>query len=88
LPKPQVSVAKRHKERAKQEKRRLKAEKRAQRKQDRSNPAGGVDGEDPDLAGIVPGPQPAPPPETPGESDDGAAGKHRDEDGDDVSEGQ
>jgi hypothetical protein len=48
---------KRQKERARQEKQRLKAEKRQQRKADRdaTDVALGVD---PDIAGIVPGPQP------------------------------
>ena len=48
---------KRQKERARQEKQRLKAEKRQQRKADR-DPNEPVVGEDPDIAGIVPGPQP------------------------------
>lgn len=48
---------KRQKERARQEKQRLKAEKRQQRKADRDPSDTGV-GEDPDIAGIVPGPQP------------------------------
>jgi hypothetical protein len=48
---------KRQKERARQEKQRLKAEKRQQRKSDR-DPAEATVGEDPDIAGIVPGPQP------------------------------
>jgi hypothetical protein len=48
---------KRQKERARQEKQRLKAEKRRERKADRdgTDAAAGVD---PDIAGIVPGPQP------------------------------
>jgi hypothetical protein len=48
---------KRQKERARQEKQRLKAEKRQQRKTDR-DPTDATVGEDPDIAGIVPGPQP------------------------------
>jgi hypothetical protein len=48
---------KRQKERARQEKQRLKAEKRQQRKTDR-DPTDITVGEDPDIAGIVPGPQP------------------------------
>jgi hypothetical protein len=48
---------KRQKERARQEKQRLKAEKRQQRKADR-DATDAVIGEDPDIAGIVPGPQP------------------------------
>lgn len=49
---------KRQKERARQEKQRLKAEKRQQRKTDHVATDGTV-GEDPDIAGIVPGPQPS-----------------------------
>jgi hypothetical protein len=48
---------KRQKERARQEKQRLKAEKRQQRKADRDTTDAAI-GEDPDIAGIVPGPQP------------------------------
>jgi hypothetical protein len=48
---------KRQKERARQEKQRLKAEKRQQRKADRDTTDPAL-GEDPDIAGIVPGPQP------------------------------
>ena len=48
---------KRQKERARQEKQRLKAEKRAQRTAEKTK-AVAIDGEDPDIAGIVPGPQP------------------------------
>jgi hypothetical protein len=48
---------KRQKERARQEKQRLKAEKRQQRKADRDVTDAAL-GEDPDIAGIVPGPQP------------------------------
>jgi len=52
------SQQKRHKERARQEKQKIKAEKRLEAKtrsltRDPVNP-----GEDPDIAGIVPGPQP------------------------------
>jgi hypothetical protein len=53
---------KRQKERARQEKQRLKAEKRLQRKTDTDtdkDETGAPIGEDPDIAGIVPGPQPA-----------------------------
>lgn len=48
---------KRQKERARQEKQRLKAEKRQARKTDH-DPTDATVGEDPDIAGIVPGPQP------------------------------
>jgi hypothetical protein len=52
------SQQKRHKERARQEKQKMKAEKRLEAKSrqvstDPLNP-----GEDPDIAGIIPGPQP------------------------------
>ena len=47
---------KRQKERARQEKQRIKAERRQQRSADRVK-AESVDGEDPDIAGMVPGPQ-------------------------------
>ncbi len=50
---------KRQREKQRQEAKQRKAEKKAQRQSTR--PAGaGDDGEDPDIAGIVPGPQPLP----------------------------
>jgi hypothetical protein len=53
------SAEKRRKEVARQDKKRDKAERREQRRQEKATrPAG--EGEDPDLAGIVPGPQPLP----------------------------
>ncbi len=52
------SVQKRQKERARQERAREKAEKRKQRRDDKAVRPGGADGVDPDIAGIVPGPQP------------------------------
>jgi hypothetical protein len=59
MAKAQLSQQKRARERAKQEKRQQKAERRQSAKNDRPNrPAAG--GEDPDIAGIVPGPQPSP----------------------------
>jgi hypothetical protein len=51
------SITKRQKELARQEKQKEKAERRAQRQADRAT-RGDSDGEDPDIAGIVPGPQP------------------------------
>lgn len=53
-----TSFAKRQKEKDRQEKRKEKEARRLQRKQERANrpPAEGT--EDPDIAGIVPGPQP------------------------------
>jgi hypothetical protein len=54
------TLEKRAKERARQEKRQKKEERRANAKIQRSqNPKQGG-GEDPDIAGIVPGPQPSP----------------------------
>jgi hypothetical protein len=56
----QLSQQKRARERAKQEKRQLKAERRQSAKNDKqTKPATGTE-EDPDIAGIVPGPQPSP----------------------------
>jgi hypothetical protein len=53
------SQQKRHKERARQEKQKMKAEKRMEAKARRANSEhGAAPGEDPDIAGIIPGPQP------------------------------
>jgi hypothetical protein len=52
------TITKRQKERAREEKQQAKAEKRAQRKAERvERPSDGVI-DDPDLAGMTPGPQP------------------------------
>jgi hypothetical protein len=52
---------KRARERAKQEKQQLKAARRLESKQRRAAEAASVaEGDDPDIAGIVPGPQPSP----------------------------
>ena len=51
------SLQKRQKERERQERQREKAEKKKLRREQAAN-APRVDGEDPDIAGIVPGPQP------------------------------
>lgn len=53
-----ISVNKRLKEKARQEKQQDKAERRQQRKVEKSHRSPTTPGEDPDLAGIVPGPQP------------------------------
>ncbi|MHB8420492.1 MAG: hypothetical protein ACYDCL_20655 [Myxococcales bacterium] len=54
-------ASKRQKELARQERQRDKIQKREQRKRERSErPQGAIAGEDPDIAGIVPGPQPPP----------------------------
>lgn len=59
--KGRATFAKRQKEIARQERQRAKAARRAERKQAKEEvgprPA---DGEDPDIAGITPGPQPLP----------------------------
>jgi hypothetical protein len=52
------SQQKRQKERARQEKQKMKAEKRQEAKERRANTPAYQPGEDPDIAGIVPGPQP------------------------------
>jgi hypothetical protein len=53
------SQQKRHKERARQEKQKMKAERRQEAKMLRANAGPRQSGDvDPDIAGIVPGPQP------------------------------
>jgi hypothetical protein len=52
------SITKRTREQAKREKRQEKADRRADRAKERASRASDGDGEDPDLAGIKPGPQP------------------------------
>lgn len=55
-----ATQGKRNREKAKQEKQAEKREDRARRKEERGNRALQLEnGEDPDLAGIVPGPQPS-----------------------------
>jgi hypothetical protein len=58
------SIQKRQKERDRQEHQRAKAEKRKQRREDPPKRPESANGEDPDIAGIVPGPQPVPEEET------------------------
>jgi hypothetical protein len=53
-----TSFAKRQKERQRQERQRDKALKKEERKREKENRPAGTAGEDPDIAGIVPGPQP------------------------------
>ncbi|MBI5532001.1 MAG: hypothetical protein HY898_04750 [Deltaproteobacteria bacterium] len=52
------TALKRQKERERQERQRDKEEKRKQRRLEKSLNQPLADGEDPDIAGIVPGPQP------------------------------
>ena len=54
------TLEKRAKERARQEKRKAKEERRATAKQQKANAPRHEGDEDPDIAGIVPGPQPNP----------------------------
>ena len=54
------TLEKRAKERARQEKRQKKEERRANAKLQRSQNPKQEGAEDPDIAGIVPGPQPSP----------------------------
>lgn len=54
------TLEKRAKERARQEKRKQKEERRAVAKMNKSGAARQPGEEDPDIAGIVPGPQPSP----------------------------
>jgi hypothetical protein len=54
------TLEKRAKERARQEKRKQKDERRASAKTQRSSNPRAEGEEDPDIAGIVPGPQPSP----------------------------
>lgn len=59
--KARPSLEKRKKERARQDRKKDKAEKREQRKAEKARRSDdGPPDEDPDIAGIVPGPQPLP----------------------------
>lgn len=55
-----TSFGKRQKEKNRIEKRQAKEAKRQQRKEERANRPQPAGDEDPDIAGIVPGPQPLP----------------------------
>lgn len=54
------SLQKRQKERERAERQRAKAEKKKARREEKATRLPGDPGEDPDIAGIVPGPQPPP----------------------------
>lgn len=54
------SFSKRQKEQARAEQAKRKAEKREQRKEEKANKPDSAPGIDPDIAHIVPGPQPLP----------------------------
>jgi len=74
--KARPSVEKRRKELARQDRKQEKAERRKHRKEERESRPDAEPGEDPDLAGIVAGPQPLQPefmdapPEEPEEGDE------------------
>jgi hypothetical protein len=53
-----TTFSKRQRERDKQDRKRAKADRRAERKVERSQKPDSPDGVDPDIAHIVPGPQP------------------------------
>ena len=57
---PKVTQQKRARERARQERQQEKLRRRDEAKARRSNTSSTSDGVDPDIAGIVPGPQPRP----------------------------
>jgi hypothetical protein len=58
--KSRTSVTKRQKEQARQQRRMVKEQRREQRAAEKGARPEGAEGEDPDIAGIVPGPQPHP----------------------------
>jgi hypothetical protein len=55
-----MTFNKRQKEKSRQEKQRDKEQKRQLRRDDKGVKPAGAPGEDPDIAGIIPGPQPLP----------------------------
>ncbi len=57
---PSPGFVKRQKELKRQERQQEKEAKKAERKREKEARGTVADGEDPDIAGIVPGPQPAP----------------------------
>lgn len=57
---PKVTQQKRARERARQERQQEKLRRRDEAKMRRANTPAAASGEDPDIAGIVPGPQPSP----------------------------
>jgi hypothetical protein len=60
LQKSRPTQNKRARERARQEKQQQKMARRLEQKTQRATKPAGNEGEDPDIAGIVPGPQPIP----------------------------
>ena len=60
--KSRTSVTKRQKEQARQQRRLVKEQRREQRATEKGERPGGIEGEDPDIAGIVPAPNRIPSP--------------------------
>ncbi len=57
---PKVTQQKRARERARQERQQEKFRRRDEAKVRKANTPNAIGGEDPDIAGIIPGPQPSP----------------------------
>ncbi len=74
-----MARGKRERERARAEKQKEKAARRAEARARRGTGEGGSSAEDPDIAGIVPGPQANPWGDTPGGADDDTAETDEDE---------
>jgi hypothetical protein len=64
LAKPGTTIAKREKEKARQQKAQDKGVRKAETRERRSKGREWVDGVDPDIAGLIAGPQPEPPERT------------------------
>lgn len=64
------AISKREKEKARQQRQRDKDARRLEAKERKANAPARDDGVDPDIAGIVPGPQPLPPQFDPPAGDD------------------
>jgi hypothetical protein len=77
--KSRPTFQKREKEKARQQKQKDKEARRADAKERRSNPLMRIEGEDPDIAGIRPGPQPLPSEWDYGNSRAGDAGEATDD---------
>jgi len=60
MARPGATIAKREKEKARQQKTADRAARKAETRERRSVGRDASEGEDPDIAGIVPGPQPLP----------------------------
>jgi hypothetical protein len=81
MSKARPSITKRRKEEARKQRQREKEARRAQRAAERETRAGAAPDEDPDIAGIVPGPQPLP-----WENESPGGGSTRDPSGDAENE--